>query len=78
MADAIEQVLLRSYARWPDEAIPVLDGKTPRQAMLTPTGLERVKGLLRSYESGEAEKAAREGRRCISYQFLWDAMGLAR
>jgi hypothetical protein len=78
VADAIKQVLLRSYANWADEPIPALDGKTPRQAIRTAAGLERVKGLLRSYEAGEAEMAARENRRQISYQFLWDALGIER
>jgi hypothetical protein len=35
-----------------------------------------VKGLLRSYEEGEREQAAQQGRREISYAFLWDAIGL--
>ncbi|MGH6627251.1 MAG: SEC-C domain-containing protein [Burkholderiaceae bacterium] len=78
MAEAIEQVLLRSYANWADDPIPALDHKTPRQAIQSASGLERVKGLLRSYESGEADMAARQGRRTISYQFLWDALGIAR
>src|SRR3954453_2602614 len=39
------------YAHWADEPIQALDGKTPRQAIKTPAGLERVKGLLRRYES---------------------------
>ncbi len=61
LADAIEQVLLRSYAHWADEPIPALGGKTPREAIGTPAGMERVKG-----------------RRPISYQFLWDALGIVR
>jgi ribosomal protein S6 len=45
--------------------------------MQSPAGLERVKGLLRSYEDAEVEQAAQQGRREVSYQFLWDALGLA-
>ncbi len=78
LADVIEKALLRSYANWADEPIPALDGRTPRQAIATAAGLERVKGLLRSYEDGEVDMAARDGRRTISYQFLWDALGIAR
>jgi hypothetical protein len=78
LADVVEKALLRSYANWADEPIPALDGRTPRQAIATPAGLERVKGLLRSYEDGEVDMAARDGRRTISYQFLWDALGIAR
>ena len=78
VARAIEGAILRSYAHWADEPIPALNNQTPRQAIRTAAGLERVKGLLRSYEDGEAQQAAQQGRREISYQFLWDALGLAR
>jgi len=78
LANAIEQALRRSYARWADEPMPLLDGKTPRQAITSAAGLERVKGLLRSYERGEADMAARDGRRVVSHQFLWDVLGITR
>lgn len=78
LADVMADFIRRHYANWPDEPIPVLGNQTPRQAIATPAGLERVKGLLRSYEDGEAGMAATQGRRAISYQFLWDALGLQR
>jgi hypothetical protein len=78
LANAIETALLRTYANWADEPIPVLGNRTPRQAMKSASGLERVKGLLRSYEDGEAQQAVQQGRRTVSYQFLWDALGLER
>ena len=78
LADAIEQALHRSYARWADEPVPALAGKTPRQAIGHAAGLERVKGLLRSYEQGEIEMARQDGRRVISFQFLWAALGIER
>ena len=52
--------------------------RTPRQAIQSASGLERVKGLLRSHEDGEARQAAQQGRREISYQFLWNPLGLRR
>lgn len=78
LAGAIEGVVKRSYAHWADEPIPALNGQTPRQAIGSAAGLERVKGLLRSYQDGEAQQAAQQGRREISYQFLWDDLGLSR
>ena len=78
LADAIEAVIRRTYANWADEPVPLLNHQTPRQAMRSAAGLERVKGLLRSYENGEAEQALQQRRREVSYQFLWDALGLAR
>ena len=78
LAGAIEAMIQRTYANWADEPVPALNDQTPRQAMQSATGLERVKGLLRSYEDGEGRQAAQQGRREVSYQFLWDALGLAR
>jgi len=78
MAQAIKQVIHRHYANWADEAIPALGGLTPRQAITTPAGLERVKGLLREYEDGEQRQSAAQGRPAVSYQFLWDALGISR
>jgi len=74
----IAEVLQRTYANWCDEPIPALDNKTPRQAIQTSAGLERVKGLLRSYESNEIEQARQQGRAPVSYDFLWDEIGLSR
>jgi SEC-C motif/Protein of unknown function (DUF2384) len=78
LADAIAGVVKRSYAHWADEPIPALNGQTPRQAIGSAAGLERVKGLLRSYQDGEVRMAAQQGRAEISYQFLWDELGLQR
>ena len=78
LGDFIETALKRHYANWPDEPIPALGGRTPRQAILNVQGMERVKGLLRSYEDGEVQQAAQQGRREFSYQFLWNALGLKR
>ena len=76
IANMIEQHIHRFYANWSDELIPALDGKTPREAIATASGLERVKGLIRSYEEGEEIQAAEQGRREISFAFLWNSIGL--
>jgi hypothetical protein len=78
MARAFEQVIHRHYAHWCEETIPALGGLTPRQAIATSTGLERVKGLLREYEDGERRQSAAQARPAVSYQFLWDALGISR
>lgn len=77
VADVIEKAIHRMYTHWADEPIQALNGKTPRQAIKTPAGLERVKGLLQKYEAGEQQQAEQQGRREISYAFLWDALGIA-
>lgn len=78
LGDAIEAAIKRSYANWADQPLPALQDRTPRQAIQSASGLERVKGLLRSYEDGEVQQAAQQGRRQISFQFLWEALGLQR
>jgi SEC-C motif len=77
LAEAIEKAIHRTHADWADEPLQALGGKTPRQAIGTPVGLERVKGLLRSYEASERQQAAQQERREISYSFLWDALGIS-
>ena len=74
LAELVEKSIHRSYANWTKEPIPLLDGKTPKQAMKTISGLERVKGLIRSYEFLEKQQALDDVRREISYAFLWDAL----
>lgn len=68
---------MRIYANWPDEPVPILDGRSPREAIVTPGGLERVKGLLRTYQCDENRQAQLQQREPVSLQFLWDALGLA-
>jgi hypothetical protein len=78
MTQLMTQVIHSTYANWANEPIPALDHKTPSQAITTSAGLERVKGLLRSYEASEAAQARRQGRSEISYDFLWASLGLTR
>jgi hypothetical protein len=33
---------------------------------------------LREYEDGERRQRAAQGRTAVSYQFLWDALGIQR
>ena len=78
LARLMAEVIHRTYANWADEPIPALNHKTPRQAVKTSAGLERVEGLLRSYEAGEVSMAKKQGRPEISYAFLWQALGITR
>lgn len=78
MRKMMTEYVYNSYAHWADEPIPALGHKTPRQAIQTTAGLERVRGLLSSYQASEAEQAAQQGRPEISYDFLWQKLGLPR
>jgi hypothetical protein len=55
---------------------PILGDKTPREAIQTPEGLEQVKFLLDAYEHGEAQKAKAQQRAPVSYDFLWQSVGI--
>ena len=66
------------YADWADKPLPALGDRTPRDAMATSGGLERVKGLLRSYDQSEEQLAREQGRNPVSFQFLWDELGISR
>ncbi len=48
------------YSRWPDEPVPALEGKTPRDAVLTRAGRRSVDLLLKEMENGEARLPAAE------------------
>lgn len=72
----IEGVIRKTYANWCDEPIPALSNKTPRKAIQTSSGLERVKGLLRSYQASENKQAVQQGRPEVSYEFLWIELGI--
>ncbi len=43
----------RHYATWPDHPLPALGGKTPRQAMKTAAGREKVELLVKEIENLE-------------------------
>lgn len=44
----------RHYRNWADEALPALNGQTPRQAMRSAAGRERVDVLLKDMENRES------------------------
>ncbi|HET7062043.1 MAG TPA: zinc chelation protein SecC [Nitrosospira sp.] len=73
----MEKSIRQYYANWADEPIPVLNNKTPREAVQTAEGLEQVKFLLRTYEQGEAQQAKAQSREPVSYDFLWQSVGIA-
>ena len=46
----VRKFLDRHYATWPDYPLPALDGLTPREAVGTAEGRERVRTLLKSFD----------------------------
>jgi hypothetical protein len=52
----IRQYKADYYARWVDEPLPALSGKTPRQAIRTKAGREQVEVLLKGIENLESRQ----------------------
>ena len=52
----ITEYMEQHTAKWPDMALPVLDGQTPRQAVKTAAGRLKVSALLRDFENIEGHK----------------------
>jgi hypothetical protein len=74
----ISSVIHATYADWCDAPLPLFNDVSPRAMLATREGRERVRFLLRTYELSEQQMAADQDRPAVSYEFLWDRLGLAR
>ncbi|HEX8704177.1 MAG TPA: SEC-C domain-containing protein [Myxococcaceae bacterium] len=54
LLEALRELKAQHYAGWVDAPLPVLKGKTPREAVRTPAGRRRVELLLKELEHCEA------------------------
>jgi hypothetical protein len=52
----IAEYMEEHTAKWPDMALPALDGQTPRQAVKSAAGRLKVSALLRDFENIEGHK----------------------
>jgi hypothetical protein len=73
----LEDHLRKIYQDWADHPLPALADQTPREAIKTPEGLQKVTFLLRTYENSEKAQALNQNRPVISYGFLWDSLGIS-
>lgn len=75
-AQAVEEYYQRHYRGWLDEAIPALDGKTPRQAArsapLRPRILELLKDLENMYQ-----RSLEMGQHGFDPSWMWGELGLS-
>jgi len=65
------------YSKWPDQALPALDGRTPREAVRTGAGRRSVLEIIHSMENSE-ERLRREGRPHYDFSKLREQLGLER
>lgn len=73
--EAVLEMQARHYRSWLDEAIPMLDGKTPRQAARSPRMQERLAGMLRDLES-QYLGALRDGQPAYDPTWMWRELGM--
>lgn len=74
-----QQMLIEmAYGKWADEPIPMLGGKTPRQAATTAKGKRDLVELLKSYEYQNRRSSRETGEAPTDFTFLWQSVGLDR
>jgi hypothetical protein len=74
-ADLMRQFKGRHYATWPDEPLPGLDGRTPRQAARLKTLRPRLIDMLQDMENSEA-RGARPDNPPYDFGWIWRELGL--
>jgi len=75
-AEVLGEYLDRHYRDWLDQPIPLLGGRTPRQAARLKTGRPKLIGLLKEMES-RAARDRLEGRPAYETGWLWAEVGLS-
>lgn len=72
----IQEMLTDHNRRMLDEPIPVLRNMTPRKAVLTKKGRERVAGWLKMLENHSARQAASDPMASYDFSWLWHELGI--
>jgi hypothetical protein len=73
--EVVLKIKSEHYAKWPDEPLPALGGKTPREASRSETGRRALDDLLRDMENLE-ERARRSGQPAFDFGPLRKELGL--
>lgn len=66
----------RHYRSWLDTTVPMLGGKTPRQAAQTQEGREQLVRLLKDLENRELHSARTERVPAYDASWIWGELGL--
>lgn len=75
-AAAVHEAIDAHYRQALDQPIPMLDGKTPRQAVKTPAGREQVLYWLKQLENTEGHRAAQQGQQPYDTEWIWRELEL--
>ncbi|MDP2210654.1 MAG: SEC-C metal-binding domain-containing protein [Candidatus Aquicultor sp.] len=72
-----EQFMQGYYENWLNDRIPMLDGKTPLEAVRTEDGKHGVIETLKSIENSELRNK-KQGQPHVDIAWLWERLGLER
>lgn len=75
-ADLMRQMQDQHYRRWLDEPVPLLDGRTPREAMKSRRLKPRLVDVLKSIDN-QAQRDRQAGRPAYDSRWLWKELGVA-
>lgn len=74
---AVHEVLDRQYRKTLGEPVPMLDGKTPRQAVRSAKGRQAVANWLKSLEQTSARCPVDDPMQDYDFGWMWEELGVA-
>jgi len=75
-ARAMREFVDRHYHNVMDEQIPAIGNVTPREAVRTPAGREKVISWLKYLENGEERRARLDGATPYDFTWMWQELGV--
>ena len=74
---ALRQVLDRHYRETLTSPLPMLGGRTPKQAVRSKAGRQQVVTWLKYLENQDAHRAQIQDEPAYDFNWIWDALGIA-
>jgi hypothetical protein len=74
---AVHEVLNRQYRKTLGDPVPMLDGKTPRQAVRSAKGRQAVASWLKSMEQTNARCPVDDPMQDYDFGWMWEELGIA-
>jgi SEC-C motif len=77
MIKVLKEYMAKHWVNWLDNEIPVLGGMTPRQAVKSESGREKLEALFLDFDSGNKDLVARgEDHQQVDIDFLKKELGM--
>ena len=76
-AQLVGEMYERHYRTWPDQPLPALGGRTPREAARLASTRSTLIALLKQMETMN-ERQRRQGRPTYDFTWMWAELGLER